>query len=102
MVPAHAPLAELGTAYVRRPALAAYGPPVGVSSGSGGSTGALIVPILALCAVAVFSIGLALAPARVLGRISIHALENRGDLALAGLVVLLAVTVGVLAVLVGN
>jgi hypothetical protein len=101
-VPAHAPLAERGTASVQKQPLAAHSPPVRVTSGTTGLTGALIVPILALCAVAVFSIALALAPTPALGRISIHALENRGDLALGGLVVLLAVTVGILAALVGN
>jgi hypothetical protein len=89
----------MGTASVQRPPLAAYASPVGLSSGAGGSTGAFIVPIFALCAVAVFSIALALVPAPVLGRISTHALENRRDLALGGLVVLLGVTVGILAVL---
>jgi hypothetical protein len=59
-----------------------------------------LVPLLVLCAVALLFIPLALAP--VLGRTSIHALQNRGDLALGGLVVLLGVTVGILAVLVAN
>ena len=101
-VPFHAPFAEIGRAStVQKLPLSAEAPLRKVSS-TGDASGTLTMALLVVCAVALFSIPLALAPERILGRVSTRAVENRAELACGGFVVFLGVAVGLLAVLVGS
>jgi hypothetical protein len=101
-VPFHAPFAEIGpVSTVQKLPLRADAPLRKVSS-TGDPTGALTMTLLVLCAVALFSVPLALAPERILERVSTRAVENRAELACGGFVVFLGVAVGLLAVLVGS